>query len=105
MPDSIQSSQRQRTPILTTKNLSIAVTGLVLVIALLKARREDIPKIVEILFGSHTFAAVGWVLAVVFLLGGAIFTKLQDRLHQREIARMANERDELQKQLLLTTNT
>jgi len=43
---------------------------------------------------------VGWTLAVVFLLGGIILVKLQDRLHQREISRVAGERDELQKLLL-----
>jgi uncharacterized membrane protein YozB (DUF420 family) len=101
--DTIQSSKRPRTPVLTTKNLSIVVTGLVLVVALLKADTKDIPEVVKILFGSDTFTVVGWTLAVVFLLGGAIFVKLQDRLHQREISRVSGERDELQKLLLNKT--
>ena len=97
---SIQSSRRPNPSVLTTKNLSIVVTGLVLLVALMKADSKDVPVIIKILFGSDTFAVVGWTLALVFLLGGAIFIRLQDRVHQREISRLASERDELQKLLL-----
>jgi len=42
------------------------VTGLVLLVALMKADSKDVPVIIKILFGSDTFAVVGWTLALVF---------------------------------------
>ena len=99
-PKPIQSSARPRPPLLTTKNLSILVTGAVLIVALLKADSKDIPKIVETLTTSNTFAIVGWVLAAVFLLGSSIFIWLLVRFYGREMTRLAAERDSLQSRLL-----
>jgi chromate transport protein ChrA len=105
MPDeevipSIQSSQRYRVPGITTKNLSIVVTGIVLIVALLKARKQDVPKIVETIFSSHLFCALGWALTFVILLASVVFVKLLIRQHDKEIGRLSNERDELQTRLL-----
>jgi hypothetical protein len=96
----IQSSQRFRTPGITTKNLSIVVTGAVLIVALLKAKREDVPKIVETIFSSHSFCVLGWALTFVVLFASVVFVKVLIRLHDKEIGRLSNERDELQTRLL-----
>lgn len=72
------------------------VTGAVVLVALLKADSKDIPRIVEILFGSDTFAVMGWILAVVFLVGGVLFVRMQQKIYELEIDRLAKERDRLQ---------
>lgn len=99
-PPPIQSSDRFRVPVLSTKNLSIVVSGVVAIVALLKAKREDIPKIVEILTKSHTVCAVGWTLAIVFLLASVVSVKLLIRLNDREMRRLSDERNDLQKRWL-----
>lgn len=96
----IQSSQQYRVPGLATRNLSVVVTGIVAIVALFRAKQEDIPKIVEILVGSKTFAIVGWALAIIFLLVGAILITLLIFNNDREIKRLTKERDDLQTRLL-----
>lgn len=96
----IQSSQRGRSPVLTSRNISIVITGAVFIYAIYRADSKDIPKIVESLVGSNTFAVVGWILACVFLLGAIISIKLQSRIYEKELNRLAKERDELQRLLL-----
>ena len=96
----IQSSQRFRVPVITTKNLSVVISGLVAIVAILKARKGDIPKIVEMFFGSHFFATLGWALACLILLGSVVFIKLLIRFYDKEVARLSKERDELQAKLL-----
>jgi ATP/ADP translocase len=95
----IQSSQRFRVPVITTKNLSVVISGLVLVVALLKAKPEDIPKIVEMLVASHLFCMIGWIFAFVILLGSVVFIKLLIRSNDRAISRLSKERDDLQTRL------
>jgi ATP/ADP translocase len=97
---SIQSSRRFRVPGITTKNLSVVVTGLVAIIAILKADKRDIPKIVDTIFGSHVFAVVGWTLAIVILLVSVVSIKLLIQRDDKEINRLTDERDYLQKRLL-----
>lgn len=92
----MQSSQQNWTTVVSTKNLSVVVTGAVLMVALLKAERKDIPEIVSIMFGSNTFAVVGWSLAVTFLVCGVLFCMVLSRVHRAEIERLAKERDRLQ---------
>ena len=96
----IQSSERSRPAILTSKNLSIVVTGLVLLFAIAKAETKDIPKIVETIFGSNTLAVTGWILAVILLIGNIVSVKLLIKLHDREMDRIAKERDDLQMKLI-----
>lgn len=96
----IQSSQPYRVPGLATRNLSVVVTGTVAIVALFRAKQEDIPKIVQILVGSTTFAVVGWALAIIFLLVGAALITLIVRNDDREIKRLTKERDDLQRRLL-----
>src|SRR5213592_3468275 len=96
----IQSSQRFRVPGVTTKNLSIVLTAAVLIVALLRAKPEDVPKIVETIFSSHSFCVLGWALSIVILLASVVFVKVLIRLHDKEIERLSHERDQLQTRLL-----
>ena|SRR6266581_1547647 len=96
----IQSSLRFRVPGITTKNLSIVIVGLVAIVAIWKAKQEDIPKIVETIFSSHLFCVIGWALAFVILLGSVVFIKLLIRFYDKEVIRLSKERDELQTRLL-----
>jgi hypothetical protein len=96
----IQSSGRFRVPVLSTKNLSVVVTGIVLIVALLKAKQDDIPKIVEMLVGSYLFCSIGWILAIVILFSSVVLIKLLIRFYDRGIARLSEERNELQTRLL-----
>jgi hypothetical protein len=96
----LQSSHVRRPPVLTTRNLSVVVTGIVLIVALLKADPKDIPEIIKTLVGSSSFAVIGWTLAMVFLLGAIGAVSLVVFLHGKEIDRLAKERDSLQGKLL-----
>lgn len=96
----IQSSERHRPPVLTSKNISIVVTGAVLIVALFKADSKDIPQIVDTLVQSNVWAAVGWTLAGAFLFAAAVIVKLLTRLHDKEMKRITTERDGLQSMLL-----
>ena len=97
---SIQSSQRYQQPILTSKNISIIITGSVLIVALFRADPKDIPVIVDTLTKSNIWAAVGWTLAGSFLFAAAVIIKLLTRFYDREMNRLAQQRDELQRILL-----
>jgi hypothetical protein len=99
-PPPIQSSQRFHVPGITTKNLSVVVVGLVAIVAIWKAEPRDIPKIVETIFGSHVFCAVGWTLAIVILLASVVLIRLLIGRDNQEINRLSQERDDLQRRLL-----
>ncbi len=71
--------------------------------AILKADSKDIPVMVDSMMGSSPFAVVGWVLAVVFLIGGIAFPVIMHKIYQGEIKRIAEERDRLQSTLLELT--
>jgi p-aminobenzoyl-glutamate transporter AbgT len=83
-----------------TAGVSVAATAIVLLVAIIKARPEDIPKIVETIFGSNTYGHIGWTLAIVFLISSAILIRIVTNTHQREIDRLSTERSELQRRLL-----
>ena len=96
----IQSSLRFRIPVISSGKLSIFVTGAFLVVAVLRCNQGDVPKIVEMVVSSYFFFTLGWMLAVVVLVGAVVFIKLIIRFYDREVARIAKERDELQTKLL-----
>jgi len=74
--------------------------GIVLIVALLKAKREDIPLIVKMLVDSHVFCATGWILAIVIVLTSVILVLLLKSTFREGIERLARERDDLQKKLI-----
>jgi hypothetical protein len=78
----------------------VLVTGVVLLVALLRADPKDIPEMVRILVGSSPFCAVGWVLAVVFLIVGIVFVVILRHIQESEIKRLTDQRDKLQSLLL-----
>lgn len=96
----IQSSGSRQTPTISTKSLSVLVTGIVMLVGLLRCEQKDIPEMFKIFIGSNSYAVVGWVLAVLFLIGGISFTVILNKLHRGEIDRLAAERDKLQSVLL-----
>jgi hypothetical protein len=83
-----------------TRNLSIAVTGIVFSIALLKADSKDVPKIVELIANSPKISFLGWVIAVIILIAAVVLMKIMCKIYDKEIERLVKERDQLQKQLL-----
>ncbi len=74
--------------------------GLVLIVALIRAKREDIPLIIKMLVDSYGFCATGWILAIVIVVAAVIFVKLLRHTFREEIERLTAERDELQKRLI-----
>lgn len=98
--DPIQSSHTFPVRSLASRNLSVLVCGLVVLYALYKAKSEDVPKIVETIFGSHTFAFAGWILAIAILVASAVLIKLLIRNNDREVKRLTDERNDLQRRLL-----
>ncbi len=63
----IQSSRWFRISTLSTGKLSVVVTGVFAIIAILRCKREDIPKVVDAVISSHLFCILGWMLAVLIL--------------------------------------
>jgi hypothetical protein len=98
----IQSSKGnvQNVRFFTTRNLSVIVSGSVLITALLKAESKDVPTIVSALVGSDEVAVVGWAIAGVILVSSVVLVRIMMKIHDREIERLANERDKLQTKLL-----
>jgi hypothetical protein len=76
------------------------VSGLVAIVALLKAKKGDIPKIADMFFSSHFFATLGWALAFVILVASVVFVKLLITFYDKEVKRLSKERDDLQTKLL-----
>lgn len=74
--------------------------GAVAIIALIRAKREDIPLIVKMLVDSYGFCATGWILAIVIVLASVILVKLLRNTFREEIERLTAERDELQRRLI-----
>ena len=83
-----------------TRNLSIAVTGIVLCVALIKADSKDIPQIVNTLVNSGRFSIFGWFIAVIILVASIILIRIMCKIYDREIERLVKERDQLQAKLL-----
>jgi len=96
----MNADHQPKVSILSTKGLSIVVTGIVLITALLKANSKDIPEIVKIIFDSSSFSLIGWVLAVVFLIGSVLSMVFMAISHDKEIDRLVSERNALQKILM-----
>jgi len=76
------------------------VTGAVVIVGLLRAKQEDIPKMFQMLFASDLWCALGWIVAVLIVVCSIILVRLVMRIDGMEIDRLAKERDELQKRLL-----
>jgi hypothetical protein len=83
-----------------TRNLSIVVSGLVLTVALLKADSKDIPKIVDTIVNSQHISIIGWIIAGIILIASVACIKIMSKIYDKEIERLVNERDQLQKLLL-----
>jgi predicted membrane metal-binding protein len=98
----IQSSDSKpgRVRFFSTRNLSVLVTGAIVVVGEVKADPKDIPKIFDSLFASHLWAALGWALAIILLICSIILIRIIMMIDGKEIDRLAKERDELQKKLL-----
>lgn len=96
----IQSSERGWQAALTSKNLSIVIVGAVLLAAIIKADAKDIPQLLQILFGSKVWATTGWIFAVVELIAAVVMIKLLTRHYDKEMNRLAQERDYLQSMLI-----
>lgn len=76
------------------------MVGAVLIIAMTRADTKDIPKIVETLANSNHSAVLGWSIATIILIGSVFIIKMMCKIHDREIERIAKERDQLQQKLL-----
>src|SRR3990167_4549484 len=59
----------------------------------------DWVKIIESVLSNQIMAALGWILAAVFVLGGIGVVRLQRPIYQSEINRLAGQRSELQNHL------
>lgn len=98
--ESIQSSRSYPRFTLTTQGLTVVLSAIVLIIALLKCDSKDVPKIIDSLVGTSAWPIIGWTLAIVFLIFGAIIVELQRRSYTREIDRLVQDRNDLQKRLM-----
>ncbi len=96
----MESSLKHPKPVFTQGGLSVICTGLVLSIFAARARPEDIPAIVEIVFESRAFAVAGWVLATLVIVLSIIVFRFILASNDREIARLTAERNKWQAMVL-----
>ncbi|MGC9261760.1 MAG: hypothetical protein ACP5I8_16980 [Phycisphaerae bacterium] len=103
-PTKLQTSKR-RLPVhfLNTKGLAIIVVGTVVIVALFRAKRSDIPIIVKDFLGSSFAYASGWLVAAIILAISVICFRVVFADHRNEVDRIAKERDRLQNMLLERT--
>ncbi len=69
------------------------------IIALIRAKPEDIPEIFKSIFISNIIFWVGWIIAAIFLII-LLNTSRILRIYKEEIDRVCKERDKLQEFLL-----
>jgi hypothetical protein len=86
--------------LVTSRGVSILVAGAIIIVALIKADKKDIPEIVRLLTSSDAWAVTGWIVAVVILLSAIVIIKMLCRVYDKEIDRIAKERDTLQSVLI-----
>ena len=84
----------------TTRNLSVVIVGVVLIIAMFRADSKDIPAIVQTLVDSRSTAIIGWAIAAIVLIGAVVIVRLLSHVYEQEIERICKERDKLQNKLL-----
>lgn len=96
----MESSLKHPKPVFTQGGLSVICVGLVLSIFAIRARAEDIPTIVEIIFGSRALAVAGWVLAAVVIVLSILVLRFILARNDKEIARLTAERNEWQDMVL-----
>jgi len=83
-----------------TRNLAIIVTGLVFIVALIKAQRQDVPQIVQTICSSRDIAIIGWGFAVFILVVAIALLRIVCSIYDKEMDRLVKERDRLQEKLL-----
>lgn len=100
-PTKLQTS-KMRLPmrVLNTKGLAIIMVGAVVIVALFRARRSDVPVIVKDFLGSSFVYGSGWLVAAIILVISLICFRVVFTDHRNEVDRIAKERDRLQNKLL-----
>jgi len=103
-PNPALQSSKQGRPVVarffTTRNLSVVIIGLVLIIAICRADPKDIPGIVQTLVNSRSAVIVGWAIAAIILIAAIVMLRLLSYVYEKEIERLCKERDKLQNKLL-----
>ena len=66
----------------------------------IKCRSEDVPKIMETIFTEPLLLYAGWLVALIVTPVAIVMIIFLQKIHQAEIARLTNERNELQAKLL-----
>jgi len=76
---------------------AVLILGL---IALIRAKPDDIPKVFESIFITEIFCYLGWIVAVLILLCSLFVAYLIWKIYPKELERVCKERDRLQEILL-----
>ena len=79
-----------------TRSLAIVVSGIVLIVALLRADPKDVPKIVETVVNSGHVSLLGWIIAMIILVSAIVLIRVMCKIYDKEIERICKERDQLQ---------
>jgi len=75
--------------------------ALAVLVAIGRARVEDLPKIVAAVTKAlESSCVLGWAVALCILLSSIVVVTIAVRLYRRELDRLATKRDELQERLL-----
>jgi len=81
--------------------LPLAIFGLILIIICVRMPSDDLSKLVfKILEWATLSRLLGYIIAILALVGWFIHARVQRRIISREIDRISDERNKLQKKLI-----
>ena len=73
---------------------------MVIGLAVYRADPKDLPRMLEIVTSSNLIVAIFAITLVIVMSSAAILFKMQRLNYEREITRLADERDKLQAKLM-----
>jgi phosphotransferase system glucose/maltose/N-acetylglucosamine-specific IIC component len=95
----MKSSESYKRPLISTKALTVVCPAVVLGIIVWRADPKDLPEMLKIIMTSRILPITLLVALLVVLLGAFLTIRLLQRTHDKEISRLAKERDKLQDKL------
>lgn len=79
----------------------IGLSGLIIIVSLLKMKPEDIANIYKELFGIlKSFYLVGWLLTLLVVILWYIFAKKASKIHAGQINKLLDDYQKLQEKLI-----
>jgi phosphotransferase system glucose/maltose/N-acetylglucosamine-specific IIC component len=95
----MKSSEPYKRPLLSTKALTVVCPTAILGIIVWRAEPKDLPEMLKIIMSSRILPITLLAILVVVLLVAFVTIRFLQKTHDKEISRLARERDRLQDKL------